>query len=75
MSNVISLPVSDRWLFSVDVFRKPDGTHVARLSDMRASAIRSSEEPRHALLRLASELRDAADGMEQEAHQIGVGDV
>ncbi len=69
--NVIKLPVSDRWICSVDVMCTPDGRTVARLTDLRSSEIDCNEQPKHAMLRLAKLVRDAADGMEDEALKIG----
>ena len=72
--NVFKLPPQETWLFSVDVYRKPDGTLVARLTDMRSSEIERHNNPRQALISIADRLKDAADGMASEAMMIGDGD-
>ncbi|SFM82421.1 hypothetical protein [Methylobacterium pseudosasicola] len=74
MGDLIKLPVSDHWICSVDVVRTPDGRTVARLTDLRSSEISLDEQPRHAMLRFAKLVRDAADGMEDEALKIGDAD-
>lgn len=72
MSDVIKLPVREHWICSVDVVRTPEGNIVARLTDLRSSEIHCNEQPKHAMLRLAKLVRDAADGMEDEAIKIGL---
>lgn len=58
MSNVVKLERKPEWLFSVDVYRDPDGQLVCVLADARTSLIEREGEP-------ADKAQDFADMIEQ----------
>ncbi|SDC09147.1 hypothetical protein SAMN05216337_1001231 [Bradyrhizobium brasilense] len=60
MAKVFRLPdPADVWQFTVEVSRRPDGQHAARLVDCRASLIETGNTAS------AAKLREIADLLEQ----------
>ena len=72
MSNVIRFPNDEQWLFSVDVWRRPDGLLEARLTDARKSLIEAEpQSSRLKLLNIVEMLSLATANMREAAKEIG----
>jgi len=73
MGKIIDLPKpSDTWQFTVEVVRRPDGQHAARLVDCRTSLIESGDsEPREKMHEIANLLEQAIGPMRADAENIG----
>jgi len=70
MSNVVKLERKPEWLFSVDVYRDPDGQLVCVLADARTSIIEQEGEPADKLLRFANMIEDGLDRMRANAEML-----
>lgn len=72
MAEILKLPEpADQWQFTVDVVRRPDGTHAARLVDCRTSLIESGDTASSAKLHeIANLLASAVDPMRADAEML-----
>jgi len=73
MAKIIELPKpGDTWQFTVEVVRRPDGQHEARLVDCRTSLIESGDsEPRAKMHEIANLLEQAIGPMRANAESLG----
>lgn len=63
MAQMYELPKpADQWQFTVEVFRRPDGQHAARLLDCRTSLIESGDTASSAKLHEIANLLESAIG-------------
>lgn len=71
-AKIFGLPKpADQWQFTVDVFRRPDGTMAARLADARASLIESGETASHVKLHeIADMLHQSLQAMRADAESL-----
>lgn len=62
----------DRWVMTVDVYRRPDGSIYARLSDMPVSEIERDAEATASdrIRRLAGMLREGVSSLERQADEL-----
>lgn len=64
-------PPADAWQFTVEVVRRADGQHAARLVDCRTSLIESGDsEPSRKLHELANLLEQAIGPMRADAEAL-----
>lgn len=68
--NVVKLERKPEWLFSVDVYRDPDGQLVCMLADARTSIIEQDGDPRSKLLRFANMIEDGLGRMRANAEAL-----
>lgn len=69
-ADVVKLERKPEWLFSVDVYRDPDGQLVCALSDARTSIIEQDGGPRSKLLRFADMIEDGLGRMRANAEAL-----
>lgn len=63
MAEILKLPnPGDKWQFTVDVVRRPDGQFAARLVDCRTSLVESGDTASHAKLHEIAGILEASIG-------------
>ncbi len=74
MAAILELPKpADTWQFTVEVVRRPDGQHSARLVDCRTSLIEAGDGgPSEKLAEIAGLLEQAIGPMRADAAALGV---
>ena len=70
MSNVVKLERKPEWLFSVDVYRDPDGQLVCVLADARTSLIEREDAPADALQQMADMIHEGLGRMRANAEML-----
>jgi hypothetical protein len=70
MSNVVKLERKPEWLFSVDIYRDPDGKLVCVLADARTSLIESQDTPADALHQMANMIESGLVRMRDNAEML-----
>lgn len=73
MASIVELPKpTDTWQFTVEVVRRPDGEHTARLVDCRTSLIEAGTgSPSEKLGEIADLLERAIGSMRADAAALG----
>ena len=70
MAEIFQLQPRDKWQFSVDVVRKPDGTMVAVLTDARGSIIENVGTSAEKLMIIAKMLEESVSGLRASAQSV-----
>lgn len=70
IADVVKLERKPEWLFSVDVYRDPDGQLVCTLADARTSIIEQEGEPTRKLLWFADMIEEGLGRMRANAEAL-----